>query len=110
MCAPAAVIAAVSAIAAQRVLSTRQPQTTGNITTNAPPPTRITRSAAMGTPEADRLKKEDEEIKVTQTTKQKKDRRRVALGTKTLGAVNPLSSNLPSAPAMGIAGTPKPTT
>ena len=105
MCAPAAVIAAVSA-AATFAMSRRQQQTTPQIARNEPPPTRAPRPAAMSALDPEKIRKEDEEIKVTTTPKQKKDRKRVREGLKTLGAVDPASASLPSAPAMGISGVP----
>ena len=105
MCAPAAVIAAVSA-AATFAMSRRQQQTTPQIARNEPPPARPPRPAAMSALDPERIRKEDEDIKVTTTPKQKRDRKRVREGLKTLGAVDPASASLPSTPAMGISGVP----
>ena len=105
MCAPAAVIAAVSMFAANQ-MSRRQQPTTPQIARNEPPPSRAPRPAAMSALDPEKIRKEDEDIKVTTTPKQKRDRKRVREGLKTLGAVDPASSTLPSAPAMGISGVP----
>jgi hypothetical protein len=105
MCAPAAIIAVASAFAASQ-MSRRQQQTTPQIPRNEPPPARAPRPAAMSALDPERIRKEDEDIKVTTTPKQKRDRKRVREGLKTLGAVDPASSTLPSAPAMGISGVP----
>ena len=105
MCAPAAVIAAVSAVATL-AMSRRQQSTTPQIARNEPPPMRTPRPAATGSLDPEKIRREDEEIKVTTTPKQKKDRKRVRECLKTLGAVDPASASLPSAPAMGISGVP----
>ena len=109
MCAPAAVIAAVSMFAANQ-MSRRQQTTTPQIARNEPPPSRAPRPAAMSALDPEKIRKEDEEIKVTTTPKQKKDRKRVREGLKTLAAVDPTSGSLPSTPEMGISGVPGATT
>ena len=109
MCAPAAVIAAVSAVATY-AMSRRQQPTTPQIARNEPPPSRAPRPAAMSALDPEKIRKEDEEIKVTTTPKQKKDRKRVREGLKTLAAVDPASGSLPSTPEMGISGVPGATT
>ena len=106
MCAPAAVIAVASAFAANQIMSRRQQTYTPQIARNEPPPSRAPRPAAMSALDPEKIRKEDEEIKVTTTPKQKKDRKRVREGLKTLGAVDPASASLPSTPAMGISGVP----
>ena len=105
MCAPAAVIAAVSLFAASQ-MSRRQQPTSPQIARNEPPPVRTPRPAALGALDPEQIRKEDEEIKVTTTPKQKKDRKRVREGLKTLAAVDPASASLPTTPAMGISGVP----
>ena len=105
MCAPAAVIAAVSMFAANQ-MSRRQQPTSPQIARNEPPPVRTPRPAALGALDPEQIRKEDEEIKVTTTPKQKKDRKRVREGLKTLAAVDPTSGSLPSTPEMGISGVP----
>jgi hypothetical protein len=100
------VIAAVSFAASTIMRRQQQQQTTPQIARNEPPPSRAPRPAAMGGLDPEKIRKEDEEIKVTTTPKQKRDRKRVREGLKTLGAVDPASSSLPSAPAMGISGLP----
>ena len=106
MCAPAAVIAAASLFAVTQMTRRQQQQTTPQIARNEPPPSRAPRPAAMSALDPEKIRKEDEEIKVTTTPKQKKDRKRVREGLKTLAAVDPASSSLPSTPAMGISGVP----
>ena len=110
MCAPAAVIAAASLFAVTQMTRRQQQQTTPQIARNEPPPTRAPRPAAMGGLDPEKIRKEDEEIKVTTTPKQKKDRKRVREGLKTLAAVDPASGSLPSTPEMGISGVPGATT
>ena len=101
MCAPAAVIAAVSAVATL-AMSRRQQSTTPQIARNEPPPVRTPGPAARGQLDPEKIRKEDEEIKVTTTPKQKKDRKRVREGLKTLTAVNPATESLPTSPDQGI--------
>ena len=102
MCAPAAIIAVASAFAANQMMRNQQQQYTPQITRNEPPPARSPAPAAMGQLDPEKLRREDEEIKVTTTPKQKKDRKRVREGLKTLGAVDPATSSLPSSPEQGI--------
>ena len=107
MCAPAMAIAAVSAAASYAISRNRRlQQETPQIARNEPPPMRTPGPAATGSLDPEKIRREDEEIKVTTTPKQKKDRKRVREGLKTLGAVDPASASLPSAPAMGISGVP----
>ena len=101
MCAPAAVIAAVSAVASYAI-SRRQQQTTPQIARNEPPPVRSPAPTAMGQMDPEKIRKEDEEIKVTTTPKQQKDRKRVREGLKTLSAVSPATESLPTSPDQGI--------
>ena len=102
MCAPPAVISAVTLIA-QQVMSRRQQRdTTPQIARNEIPAARLARPAATGGLDAEKIKKEDEELKVSTTPKQKKDRKRVREGLKTLGAVDPANASLPSSPDQGI--------
>tara|TARA_R100001082_G_scaffold60451_1_gene33628 strand:+ start:157 stop:465 length:309 start_codon:yes stop_codon:yes gene_type:complete len=100
MCAPAAVIAAVTAFAASQTMNRRQ-QTTPEIARNDPPAARTPAPSAMGPLDPEK-RREDEEIKVSTTPKQKKDRKRVREGLKTLGAVDPATVSLPSSPDQGI--------
>ena len=107
MCAPAAVIAAFSAAASYAISRNRRLQhETPQIARNEPPPSRAPRPAAMSALDPEKIRKEDEEIKVTTTPKQKRDRKRVREGLKTLGAVDPATASLPTTPAMGISGVP----
>ena len=110
MCAPAAVITVASAFAANQIMSRRQQTHTPQIARNDPPPSRAPRPAAMSALDPERIRKDDEEIKVTTTPKQKRDRKRVREGLKTLAAVDPASGSLPSTPEMGISGVPGATT
>ena len=102
MCAPAAIIAVASAFAANQIMQRRQQTYTPQIARNDPPPSRAPAPAAMGQMDPEKIRKEDEEIKVTTTPKQKKDRKRVREGLKTLSAVSPATESLPTSPDQGI--------
>ena len=102
MCVPAPVIYAVSTIAATMLQRRQQQQQTPQIARNEVPPAPIVKPSATGSLDPEKLKGEDETITVGTTSKQKKDRKRVREGLKTLGAVDPASQSLPSTPAQGI--------
>ena len=102
MCAPAAIIAAVSTFAATQMMQRRQQQYTPQIARNEPPPIKNPGPGASGALDPEKLRKEDEEISLASTPKQKKDRKRVREGLKTLSAVDPTSASLPTAPDQGI--------
>ena len=102
MCAPAAIIAAVSTFAATQMKQSRQQQYTPQIARNEQPPIKNPGPAASGALDPEKLRKEDEEISLASTPKQKKDRKRVREGLKTLTAVNPATESLPTSPDQGI--------
>jgi len=102
MCVPAPVIYAVTAVATSLLQRRQQRDTTPQIARNEVPPTPIIKASASGSPDPEKLKGEDETITVGTTNKQKGDRQRVREGLKTLGAVDPATASLPSAPAQGI--------
>ena len=100
MCAPAAVIAAISTVAST-MMSNRQQRTTPQITRNPIPTQKTVRQGSQGL-DPDKIKKDDEELTVGSTTKQQRDRKRAREGLKTLRAVDPPQGQLPSAPPQGI--------
>ena len=102
MCVPAPVIYAVTTIAATMLQRRQQQQQTPQIARNEVPPTPIVKPSATGNLDPEKLKGEDETITVGTTNKQKKDRQRVREGLKTLTAVDPATTSLPSTPAQGI--------
>ena len=102
MCAPAAVLAAVTAVATVVASRRQQRDTTPQIARNEVPASRIPTPAASGSLDPEKIKGEDETLTVGTTSKQKKDRKRVREGLKTLGAVDPATSSLPTTPAQGI--------
>ena len=101
MCAPAAVIAAVTAFAASQTMNRRQ-DSTPQIARNEIPASRLPTPGAQGALDPEKIRKDDEDIKLATTDKQKKDRKRVREGLKTLGSVDPASASLPSSPDQGI--------
>ena len=101
MCAPAAVLAAVTTVAST-MLSNRQQRSTPQIARNEVPLPKPLGPRAQGGLDPEKLKKEDEELTVGSTTKQQRDRKRAREGLKTLAAVDPPQGQLPSAPAQGI--------
>ena len=105
MCVPAPVIYAVSTIAATYLQRRQQQKQTPQIARNEVPAQRPLTPAASGSLDPEKIKGEDETITVGTTNKQKKDRKRVREGLKTLGAVDPATASLPSAPAQGISTT-----
>ncbi len=102
MCVPAPVLAAVTAIASVVASRRQQRDTTPQIARNEVPPARMPIPAASGSLDPEKIKGEDEEIKVGTTPKQKKDRKRVREGLKTLSAVDPATASLPTTPDQGI--------
>ena len=102
MCVPAPVLAAVTAIASVVAGRRQQRDTTPQIARNEVPPSRLLTPAQSRMLDPEKIKGEDEEIKVGTTSKQKKDRNRVRAGLKTLGPLNPLSTSLPTTPDQGI--------
>ena len=102
MCIPAPVLAAVTAFASFAASRRQQRDTTPQIARNEVPASRLPIPAASGSLDPEKIKGEDEELKVGTTPKQKKDRKRVREGLKTLSAVDPNTSSLPTTPAQGI--------
>ena len=102
MCVPPAVLTAVTAIASVVASRRQQRDTTPQIQRNEVPASRIPIPASSGSLDPEKIKGEDETLTVGTTSKQKKDRKRVREGLKTLGAVDPASSSLPSSPDQGI--------
>ena len=102
MCVPAPVLAVASFIANQVMSNRQRQQTTPQIARNEVPAARLPTPGASGSLDPEKIKGEDEEIKVGTTNKQKKDRKRVREGLKTLGAVDPATQSLPSTPDQGI--------
>ena len=105
MCVPPAVLTAVTAIASFAASRRQQRDTTPQIARNEVPAARLPTPAASGSLDPEKIKKDDETITLGTTNKQKKDRQRVREGLKTLGAVDPASSSLPSTPLQGISTT-----
>ena len=99
MCSPAA---AAFGLGAFSLLGRRKQQYTEPTTVNLPPAARLPTPAATGMLDPEKIKGEDETIKVGTTSKQKKDRKRVREGLKTLGAVDPATQSLPTTPDQGI--------
>ena len=102
MCIPPAVLSAVTAIASIAATRRQQRDTTPQIARNEVPAARLPTPGASGSLDPEKIKGEDEEIKIGQTPKQKKDRKRVREGLKTLGAVDPATASLPTTPDQGI--------
>ena len=102
MCLPPAVLSAVTAIAS--IASTRRQQrdATPQIARNEVPAARLPIPAASGSLDPEKIKGEDETLTVGTTPKQKKDRKRVREGLKTLSAVDPATASLPTTPDQGI--------
>ena len=105
MCVPPAVLAFVTTAATvAQTMRRRETQSTPQITRNEIPRSTTLRASAQGPLDPDKIRKEDEDIKVASTLKQQKDRKRVRQGLKTLGAVDPNTASLPTSPDMGIGG------
>ena len=102
MCVPPAVLTAVTALATVVASRRQQRDTTPQIARNEVPAARLSTPAASGSLDPEKIKGEDETIKVGTTSKQKKDRKRVREGLKTLSAVDPATSSLPASPDQGI--------
>ena len=102
MCVPPAVLTAVTAIASIVASRRQQRDTTPQIQRNEVPAPRLATPASSGSLDPEKIKGEDELLKVGTTSKQKKDRKRVREGLKTLSAVDPSTSSLPSSPDQGI--------
>jgi hypothetical protein len=99
MCVPSAILAAVSAFAANQWLGQDY---TPQIPRNTPPPIKPPGPAATGPLDPEKLRKDDEDITLSSTSKQRKDRKRAREGLKTLSAVDPAYESLPSSPDQGI--------
>ena len=80
----------------------RQPQYTAQTGMLAPPLPRLPTPAATGMLDPEKLRGEDQTIKVGTTNKQKRDSKRARQGLKTLRAVDPASASLPSTPSQGV--------
>ena len=103
MCVPVPVLAAITAVSSVVAARRQQRQQTPQIARNELPPTaRLYGPGASRGLDPEKIKGEDEEIKFGTTTKQKKDRKRVREGLKTLGAVGPETASLPTTPDQGI--------
>ena len=104
MCAPPAIIAAVTSLAGT-MMANRQQNKTPQIARNEVPQPKLAGPRAQGGLDPEKLKKEDEELKIGTTAKQQRDRKRAREGLKTLAAVDPSQGQLPSAPSQGITTT-----
>ena len=102
MCAPVPIIAAVVSAAGTMMASRQQQRSTPQIARNEVPLPKTAGPRAQGGLDPEKLKKEDEELKIGTTAKQQRDRKRTREGLKTLAAVDPPQGQLPSAPAQGI--------
>ena len=102
MCAPVPVLGIASLIMNRMAAVRGQRDATPQIARNEVPPARLPIPGASGSLDPEKIKGEDEEIKIGQTPKQKKDRKRVREGLKTLGAVDPATASLPTTPDQGI--------
>jgi len=104
MCVPPAILAAVTTFAST-MMTNRQQNKTPQTVRNEIPQQKTVRQGSQGL-DPDQLKKEDEDIKVVSTQKQRDDRNRARAGLKTLAARNaPPEIQLPSAPSQGITTT-----
>ena len=102
MCVPVPVLAAITAVSSVVAARRQQRDSTPQIARNEVPASRLPTPAASGSLDPEKIKGEDEEIKFGTTTEQKKDRKRVREGLKTLGAVDPATASLPTTPDQGI--------
>ena len=102
MCLPAPILSMASFIARQVAMSKQRRDTTPQIARNEVPPPRLTGPGASGRLDPEKIKRDDEDLKLATTPKQKKERQRVREGLKTLSAVNPATASLPSTPDQGI--------
>ncbi len=102
MCAPPAIIAAVTSLAGTMIASRQQQRSTPQIARNEVPLPKTAGPRAQGGLDPEELKGKDEELKVGTTAKQQRDRKRAREGLKTLAAVDPPQGQLPSAPSQGI--------
>ena len=102
MCAPVPVLGLATLVMNRLAAVRGQRDSTPQIARNEVPPARLPIPGASGSLDPERIKGEDEDITVASTTKQKKDRKRVREGLKTLSAVDPTSTSLPTAPDQGI--------
>ena len=101
MCAPAPVLG-FAGLFLNRMAAVKARERTPQISRNEVPPVRLPTPGASGSLDPEKIKGEDEQVKVASTYKQKKDRKRVREGLKTLRAVDPSSASLPSSPDQGI--------
>ena len=102
MCIPAPIVAAITTMASVVASSRQQRDRTPQIARNEVPAARLSGPGASGSLDPERIKGDDEELKLASTNKQKKDRKRVREGLKTLGAVDPATASLPTTPDQGI--------
>ena len=102
MCVAPTVLTAITSIASLVMSRNQQRDRTPQIARNEIPASRLPTPAASGRLDPEKIKKDDEDLTVSSTPKQKKDRQRVREGLKTLGAVNPATASLPSTPDQGI--------
>ena len=100
MCSP---VGAAIGLGALSLFGRRQnPQYTSQSGVPAPPLPRLPTPAATGMLDPEKIKGEDEIIRVGTTDKQKRDRKRARQGLKTLRAVDPVTAALPSTPTQGV--------
>ena len=102
MCAPVPGLGIASLIMNRMAAVRGQRDATPQIARNEVPPARLPIPGASGSLDPEKIKGEDEDITVASTTKQKKDRKRVREGLKTLRAVDPATASLPTTPDQGI--------
>ena len=102
MCVSPTVLTAITTIAGLVMQRRQNRESTPQIARNEMPAARLPTPAASGSLDPEKIKKDDEDLPVSSTPKQKKDRQRVREGLKTLGAVNPATASLPSTPDQGI--------
>ena len=102
MCVSPTVLTAITSIASLVMSRNQQRDRTPQIARNEIPASTLPTPAASGSLDPEKIKKDDEDLTVSSTPKQKKDRQRVREGLKTLSAVNPATASLPSTPDQGI--------
>ena len=107
MCAPVvpllAAIGGAATVAQQLGIigGNRRQQSTPSYTPTATPRIQTPGPAAAGAPENEKLKKEDESIKIEQNAKQKKDKSTVKKGLGALGAAPAVNTPIET-PSLGI--------
>ena len=102
MCVSPTVLTAITSIASLVMSRNQQRDRTPQIARNEIPASRLPTPAASGSLDPEKIKKDDEDLTVSSTPKQKKDRQRVREGLKTLSAIDPATASLPSSPDQGI--------